>query len=84
MTIQTPESGVDTGLPDTFMQSLENLSNDALRVTYLMDMVREIHDTKQLRTMFDLCADLARDLANKADEVVHLAMKAGNSQAGTM
>ena len=84
MTLQTAESGADTGLPDTFMQSLENLSNDALRVTYFMDMVREIHDNKELRTMVDPCADLARSLSNKADEVVHLAMKAGNSQAGTM
>ena len=83
MTIQTPESGVDTGLPDTFMQSLENLSNDALKVTYLMDMVRDIHDTRQLRTMVDLCADLARSLSIKADEVVHLAMKSESSQEGT-
>ena len=84
MTLQTPESGADTGLYDTFMQSLENLSNDALKVTYLMDMVREIHDTKQLHTMVDLCADLARSLANKANEVVHLAIRAENSKAGTM
>ena len=84
MTLQTPETGADTGLPDTFMQSLENLSNDALKVTYLMDIVRDIHDNKELRTMVDLCADLARSLASKANEVVHLAMKAENSQAGTM
>lgn len=81
MTLQIPESGADTGFPDTLMQSLENLSNDALKVTYLMDMVREIHDNKELRTMVDLCADLARSLSIKADEVVHLAMKAANPQS---
>lgn len=82
MTLQTPESGAATGMPKHLMQSLESLSNDALKLTYLINMVREIQDDeKQLRTMFDLCADLAESLSHKADELVHEAMGADNLQS---
>ena len=84
MTLQTPESGADIGLTPTFIQTLENLSNDAQTLSYLVHLVREIHDNRELRTMIELCANLAGSLSVNANEVVNRAMQADNLQTGAM
>ena len=75
MTLQTPESGADTGLPDTFTNALETLSNDAQILSCLLDMVREIQIVKEFRLMVDLCATLAGTLSENADKVTRQAMQ---------
>ena len=84
MTLQTPDSGANTGLSPKLIQTLENLSNEARTLSYLVHLVRDIDDNMELRTMIDLCANLAERLSVNANEVVNRAMQADNLQTGAV